>query len=81
MYIGVIMACLSRVDQRVLRWFWHLERMDEHRIARRVLMAEVSGRRVRRRPRLGWVNGVKVTLGNRGMTVEAARQCVKYRKE
>ena len=30
-----------------------VERMDEYRLARRVLMAEVSGGRVRRRPRLG----------------------------
>ena len=36
-------------------------------------MAEVSGGRVRGRPRLDWVDGVKVTFGNRGMTVEAAR--------
>ena len=34
-------------------------------MARRVLMAEVSGGRVRGRPRLGWMDGVKVTLGNR----------------
>ena len=27
---------------------------------------EVSGGRVRGRPRLGWVDGVKVSLGNRG---------------
>ena len=27
------------------------------------------------------MDGVKVALGNRGMTVEAARQCAKYRKE
>ena len=45
---------------------------------RRVLMAEVSGGRVRGRPRLGWMDGVKVALGNRGMTVDAARQCKKY---
>ena len=38
-------------------------------------MAEVSGGWVRGRPRLGWLNGVKVALGNRGMMVEAARQC------
>ena len=50
-------------------------------MARRVMMAEVSGGRVRGRPRLGWMYGVKVALGNRGMTVEAARQCAKYRKE
>ena len=27
------------------------------------------------------MDGVKVALGNRGMTVEAARQCSKDRKE
>ena len=71
----------SRTDQRVLRWFRHVERMDEYRMARMMLMAEVSGGRVRWRPRLGWEDGVKVTLGNIRMTVEAARQCAKDRKE
>ena len=72
---------MSRAYQRVLRWFGHVERMDEYRMARRVLMAEVSGRRVRGRLRLDWMDGVKVALGNRGMTVEAARQSAKDRKE
>ena len=48
--------------------------MDEYRMARFVLMAEVSGGRVRGRPRLGWMDGVNVTLGIRGMTVENARK-------
>ena len=38
-------------------------------MARRVLMAEVSGGRVRGRPRLGSMDSVKVALGNRGITV------------
>ena len=71
----------NRADQRVLRWFGHVERMDEYRMARMVLTAEVSGGWVRGRPRLGWMDGVKVALGNRGMTVEAGRQCAKDRKE
>ena len=50
-------------------------------MARRVLMAKVSMGRVRGRPRLGWMDDVKVALGNRGMKVEAARQCEKDRKE
>ena len=37
-------------------------------MARRVLMAEESGGRARRRLRLGWMDGAKVALGNRGMT-------------
>ena len=71
----------SRADQRVLRWVVHVKRINEYRMARRVLMAEVSGGRVRGRPRLGWMVGVKIALGNRGMAVEAARQCAKDRKE
>ena len=51
--------------------------MDEYRMARRVLVAEVSGGR----PRLGRMDGVKVALGNRGRTVEAECQCGKDRKE
>ena len=43
---GIERELVSRADQRVLRWFGHVERMYEYHMARRVLMAEVSG---------GWV--------------------------
>ena len=51
---GIERELSSRADQRVLRWFGHVERMDEYHMARRVLIAKVSGRWVRGRPRLGW---------------------------
>ena len=69
---GIGRELASRVDQRVLKWFGQVERMDESRLARRVMMAEVNGRRVCGRPTFGWIEGVKMALGNRGMTVEAA---------
>ena len=53
MRAGIEREVVSRANQRVLRWFGHVERMDEYRLARRVLMAEVGGGRVRGRPRLG----------------------------
>ena len=77
---GIERELASRADQRVLRWFGHVERMDEYRMTRKVLMAEVSVGRVRGRRRLGWMDGVKVALGSRWMTMEAARQCAKDRK-
>ena len=77
---GIERESVSRTDLRVLLWFRHVERMDGYRMARRVLMAEDGGW-VRVRPRLGWMDGVKLAFGNRGMTVEAARQCAKNRKE
>ena len=66
---GIERELASTADQRVLKWFVHVERMDDYRMAKRVLMAEVSGR-----PRFGWMDGVKVALGNRGITVEASRK-------
>ena len=38
--------------------------MDESWLARRVMMAEVYGGRVRGRPRFSWMEGVMVALGN-----------------
>ena len=71
---GIERESASRADQRVLRWFELMERMNEYSMAVRVLKAEVSGGRVRGRPRLGWMEAVKEALGNRGMMVEAARK-------
>ena len=71
---GIERKLASRADQRVLRLFLHVERMDEYRMARRVLMADVSGGRVRERPRLGWLDVVLVSFCNRGITLEAARK-------
>ena len=62
---GIENELASRADQRVLRWFGHVGRMDGYRMGTRVLMAKVSGARVRGRLRLGWMDGLKVALGNR----------------
>ena len=69
---GWYCMCSSIAVERVLRWFGHVDRMDEYHMARSVLMAEVNGGRVRGILRLAWMDGVKVALGNRGMMVEAA---------
>ena len=44
-----------------------MERIDEYRMARRLLMAEVSGVQIGGRMRLGWMDGVKVAFVNREM--------------
>ena len=40
---GIENELVSRADQRVLRWLGHVEIIDEYHMARRVLMAEISG--------------------------------------
>ena len=39
---GVGRKLSSKVDQNVLRWFGHMERMDEERIAKRMVKSEVE---------------------------------------
>ena len=38
---GIERELASRADQRVLRWFGHVESMDEYHMARKMLMGEV----------------------------------------
>ena len=72
----------------MLRCFGHMERMDEYRMSRRVLisggiaplMAKIGEVWVRGRQRLGWMYGVMMAFCSREMTVEAARQSAKDRK-
>ena len=64
----------------MLGWFGHVERMDEYRLARRVLMVEICKGRVRGKPRLGWTVFVKVALGYR-IDGGGCTQCAKDRIE
>ena len=66
----------SRVYHRTSIWLGHVERIDKYRMARTALMTEISGGRLRGRPRLG----VKVTLSSRRMTVPSRAQ-VAYHME
>ena len=54
---GIESGLARRADKRVLRWFGHLKRMDKYRMARTVLMAKVSGGRVRGRSTEVWKDG------------------------
>ena len=76
---GIKRELASRVDQRVLKWFGHLDRMHECRMARSVLISEVSEWLVRLRPRLGGLDGW--CEGCLGQQRNDGGGCVKDRKE
>ena len=66
---GIERKLRSKLDPRVLRWFGHGQRMDGNRMARKLVMAEITRGQVRDRPRLGWMDGARLALGKRGITV------------
>ena len=78
---GVRKELAARVDMNVLRWFGHVERMENERLLKRVMNARVDGRSVRGRPRFGWMDGVKRALDERRMDVREARERARNRNE
>ena len=76
---GVRGELSARVDMNVLRWFGHVERMDNERLLKRVVNAEVDGRNARGRRRFGWKEGVKKALSDGGMSMREASERAKDR--
>ena len=59
---GVRKSLDERIDESVLRYFGHVERMKKHRIAKRVYVGECAGNRSVGRPRrdgLDWIGVFK----------------------
>jgi len=78
---GVDRSLSERVDQKVLRWFGHMERMEGERLVKRVWIANASGVRPRGRPKIRWMDGVERALDVRGVTVEQGRESARDRGE
>ena len=56
-------------------------RMDDMRLVIRVMKAEVSRRRLRGRPKFGWMNSMKQALGRRDISVEVTREHAVNKRE
>ena len=79
---GVKSKLSNRAEQKTLRWFGHMERMNEERLAKRVMNAEVEGANPRGRPKLGWGEGVKNSLKKRNInSLEEGRVIAQDRTE
>lgn len=65
---------VSSVEEAVresrLRWFGQVQRMQDDRLPKKILAAEVLGRRGRGRPRRRFIDSVKVDLEIRGFTLD-----------
>ena len=75
-------VCMSqRIDQGVLRWFGHVERMGDERMANRVYESVVRSVRRRGRPRKCCMDGVKVVLARKGLNIREEKASVQDRND
>ena len=60
-----------RSGESILRWFDHVERMENDRIAKRVHVGECDGSRSVGSPRKRWIVTVKECLGKKRFGYQA----------
>ena len=69
----------ERNDEDVLRWYGHVEQMEDERIANRVFVGECAESCSLGRPRKRWIDTVKECLKKRGLDVRQERKRVEDR--
>ena len=78
---GVTKGEDERIDEGVLRWFGHVERIENNKTAKRVHVGECAGSHSVARARKRWIDTVKDCLKKRGLEVTQARRMVQDRNE
>ena len=78
---GKNVSVSQRIVQGVVRWFGHVERMADERMAKRVHESGVRGVRRRGRSRKCWSDGVKEVLASQGLNIQEAKVSVQDRNE
>jgi hypothetical protein len=61
---------LEVIEENRLRWFGHVKRIPGNRLPLKVLEWEPQGTRRRGRPKERWIDGVRRSMTNHGLTEE-----------
>ena len=69
----ILKVSILSQQMNVLRWFGHVERMDNERLLKKVMNAKVDGRSARGRPRFGWMDEVKRALNDRRVDIRGGK--------
>ena len=78
---GVRKGLDERINEGILQWFGHVERMEGDRITKKVYVGECAGIRSLGKPQKRWIDTVKERLRKRGLDVRQARRMVQERSE
>src|SRR5678815_731318 len=83
--VGSEMCIRDRVNERInestLRWFVHVERMNDSRLVKRMYSGECARNRPAGRPKKKWIESVMECLQERNVSLSQARRKVHDRRE
>jgi hypothetical protein len=61
---------LDDIKTKQLRWYGHVQRMEEGRLSKEVTKWRPPGRRKRGRPKLAWAEGIRGLMGEKRLMEE-----------
>jgi hypothetical protein len=70
---------LEVVEEKRLRWFGHVKRMPGNRLPLKILEWEPEGTRRRGRSKERWIDGVRRSMTNHGLTEKDTRDRDRWR--
>ena len=74
------MSLLDGVKTQQLKWYGHVQRMEEGRLPKKVMKWSLPGRRKRGRPKLTCVEGIRGLMGEKGLIEEDWKDRDKWKK-
>ena len=69
---------LKEIEEKKLRWYGHVKRMDEERLPKRYLEWKLQGKRPVGRPRKRWIDGISEALERRGVELSDVEEARMY---
>src|SRR5678815_5828185 len=70
---GVKKGVNKRINESMLRWFGHVERMNGSRLVKRMYSGDCVGNRPAGRPKRKWIESVNECLKERNVSLAEAR--------
>jgi hypothetical protein len=70
---------LEVTEEKLLRWFGYVKRMPGNRLPLKILEWELEGTRRRGRPKERWIDEVRRSMTNHGLTEEDTRDRDRWR--
>ena len=78
--MNVTRSLLDDIKTKQLKWYGHVQRMEEGRLPKKVIKWSPPGRRKRGRPKATWAEGIRELLREKGLIEEDWNDRDKWKK-
>jgi len=78
--MNVTRSLLEDIKTKQLKWYGHVQRMEEGRLPKEVMKWSPPGRRKRGRPKATWAERIRGLLGEKGLIEEDWNDRDKWKK-